>query len=301
MSRQPSETRTLTTFPTEGLPSPQITPNPRTHPVRYESGNSAPIAIQLNRWFCCRCAEKKYRDPVGMVNNDGLGAQYTECWRDSCKHAKCHNCALSQNHEQASVIRTVGGLHASPCFVDPRYWECHCGEWQGNVFDARCVLALTPCTNPSCAFKWRGELGVLLGSTIVMNVYGQRLGSADQSLAVTDGPWHLQRRALGDARCVLLEEFRDSEVWGSEARASVAEKARVWGEGEPAPRYPYRASPPSLAGQDGGCPEYKLEYLVGIPLVPGGGDYGSSVTEGGSARNSSSSRPYFSSWEGGQM
>ncbi len=86
------ETCTLTTFPTESLPSPRVVPQLRDFPVRYEY-NTPPLSIQTNRWFCCRCAMTGYVDPVGMIHKSNavpgaLAPELTECFRDSCRHIK---------------------------------------------------------------------------------------------------------------------------------------------------------------------------------------------------------------------
>ncbi|KAK3303135.1 uncharacterized protein B0T15DRAFT_264828 [Chaetomium strumarium] len=364
-----AETRTLLTFPTEGLPSPCIVPHTslRAFPVRYPTG-SAPAQTQINRWLCCRCAEEGYPDPVGMVhypspppassssssaplhqqhhhhhdrdvpqNNNNTNEDYPAdgsaeassssggddgsfdvCWRTSCRHRKCVNCALyagplGRDGQAKLLIRTVGGLHASPRFVDPVYWECAgCGDWASNRFDSRCTLGITACANAACPFRWRaaqaqlgavvvrhGQLvsggetgggslatgaGLLTAESVVMNRYGQRLGTADQRVAVSDGPWDWQRRALGDPRCAIVAGLRAAmrRDGGADGRAmqfgsrvnngshatAMCDSGALWKDGEPVPHYPYRRPPP-LDGSDADeNNEYEGSYLAGMPTEP---------------------------------
>lgn len=382
-----TETRTLLTFPTEGLPSPLLLSqaNLRAFPVRYPSG-AAPAQTQINRWLCCRCAEEGYLDPVGMVHcpssssssplpgtsshhhgqgyghgptpngashhhhhittttttaTDRGGAEEEEglfntCWRATYRHRKCVNCALyagplgRADPAAKLLIRTVGGLYASPRFVDPVHWECGgCGEWARNRFDSRCALGVTGCRGEGCVFAWRAGrarvvgggggggggiggmgfgmgvvagnglglgpgsgggfgdgaaiagtgAGVLTGQTVVMNRYGERLGTADQRIAVADGPWDWQRRALGDARCGIVAGLRaamkrtgegmqfDSGVNGSRRMCEVG---RLWKDGEPVPHYPYRRPPPVDENDVEENNEYEGSYLAGMPTEPSG-------------------------------
>ncbi|KAK4126806.1 hypothetical protein N657DRAFT_558714, partial [Parathielavia appendiculata] len=363
------ETRTLLTFPTEGLPSPWILSEAdlRAIPVRYPTG-SAPAQAQINRWLCCRCAEEGYFDPVGMVhcpspsppprplpaqpqhrrhhchqhpdhsnishqahdphqhdhrsNNStatatggvsGSSSSSSEegfgvCWRASCRHRKCVNCALyagplvgggggGGGAKAKLLIRTVGGLHASPRFVDPVYWECAgCGEWMRNRFDSRCTLGLTGCRNGACPFAWKAlqlqlglvgggdaggpplGAGVLMAESLVMNRYGQRLGTADQRVAVADGPWDWQRRALGDARCAVVAGLRaamrrtgDGMRFGSSANEngrSMSDRERLWKDGGPVPHYPYRRPPPLDENDAEENNEYEGSYLAGMSTEP---------------------------------
>ncbi|KAL2257537.1 hypothetical protein VTK26DRAFT_9506 [Humicola hyalothermophila] len=383
-----SETRTLLTFPTEGLPSPRVVPaaSLRPFPVRYPDGAAPPAQTQVNRWLCCHCAEDGYKDPVGMVHypqdvGGGLGngmesgrsngagngfgnvdsisgshatsatATTTDsndplpnssppssssspppfapplpapnplstCWRAACRHAKCLNCALfagplcgGRDPAAKLLIRTVGGLHASPRFVDPVYWECACGEWAANKFDSRCVLGLTACRGPACGFRWRaaaaargggggggifggvgfgdggggggggGGAGVLTGDSVVLNRYGQRLGTADQRVVVADGPWYWQRRALGDGRCAIVRGLRaamkrtgegaqfDARGGGEDGRrgSTMCELGRLWKDGEPVPHCPYRRPPPVDENDVEENYEYEVSYLAGMPMEP---------------------------------
>ncbi|KAK3316617.1 hypothetical protein B0H66DRAFT_604897 [Apodospora peruviana] len=297
------ETRILTTFPTEGLPSPRITPNLRNFPVRHPPGGSrlSPGSAQLNRWFCCQCAAKGYQDPVGMVNNsdsapppplppspDG-NTNYSSnntsperCFQTGCHHQKCNNClgAASYNMHE-SAVRTFSGLHASPSFVDPVFWECACGEWVNNLFfpdNGVSIMGISLCNAPSsnapnhprsppgggCPFRSRGGggnhhhpgaaavaaagAGTLQPDSVVMNVYGQRLGTADQTAAVMGGPWHWQRRGLADPRNAFLSAFRRrAPTPTTHSHMMDGEGSPVWEEGEPVPRYPYRLPPPPLS------------------------------------------------------
>ncbi|KAK3292356.1 uncharacterized protein B0H64DRAFT_365204 [Chaetomium fimeti] len=334
-----TETRTLLTFPTHALPSPRVVPQHvlRAFAVRYPSNNGGgggggapPVQSQINRWLCCRCAGEGYWDPVGMVHCSGSGSgsargigtspgmarshggglgggdaddgaeDYDACWRESCRHCKCVNCALyagplGRDPRAKLLIRTVGGLYASPRFVDPVYWECAgCGEWMRNRFDSRCVLGLTGCRNEGCVFtRWAGRTqlglgageggggdsapgaGLLMAASVVMNRYGQRLGTADQRVAVADGPWDWQRRALGDARCAIVSGLRaamkrtgeemqlNSDVDGSRI-------GRLWIDGEPVPHYPYRRPPPLDENDVRENNEYEGLYLAGMPGEPSG-------------------------------
>jgi hypothetical protein len=167
-------------------------------------------------------------------------------------------------------------------------------------FDSRCTLGITGCANAACPFRWRagqaqlgivqvvnGEAGGLAGAgvltaeSVVMNAYGQRLGTADQRVAVSDGPWDWQRRALGDPRCAIVAGLRaamkrggvdgmsmqfGSRVNGS--HASMCDSGRLWKDGEPVPHYPYRRPPP-LDGRDvDERSEYEGSYLAGMPTEP---------------------------------
>ncbi|KAK4237316.1 hypothetical protein C8A03DRAFT_16117 [Achaetomium macrosporum] len=336
LSTSATETRTLLTFPTEGLPSPCIVPdaNIRAFPARYPT-DPAPAQTQINRWICCRCAEEGYTDPVGMVHysspspspppphhhhvpqnahedntggsEEAGGGGFDVCWRPTCRHRKCVNCALyagplGRDGQAKLLIRTVGGLYASPRFVDPVYWECTaCGEWARNRFDSRCTLGVTGCANGACPVRWRagqaqlgiiravngeggglaGALGVLTAESVVMNRYGERLGTADQRVAVAEGPWDWQRRALGDPRCAIVAGLRDamtrgggegmplqvgSRVIGS--RANMCDSGRLWKAGEPVPHYPYRRPPPLDENDADENNEYEGSYLAGMPTEP---------------------------------
>ncbi|AEO64449.1 a4c284ea-78f6-4b4a-a11d-74382b200eed [Thermothielavioides terrestris] len=345
------ETRTLLTFPTEGLPSPRIVSqaNLRAFPVRYPAG-SPPAQTQINRWLCCRCAEEGYTDPVGMVhypsssssssshagsnnnNSSSFGNSNSNsneedlsgsgsggsgsgvCWRPTCRHRKCVNCALfagplGRDREAKLLIRTVGGLAASPRFLDPVHWECAgCGEWARNRFDSRCLLGVTACANRACVLGWRagqaqlllglagaqgagsgmgsggggggggggsggGGAGVLSADSVVMNRYGQRLGTADQRVALADGPWDWQRRALGDPRCAIVAGLRAAmKRSGSNsangAHRSACDLGTLWRDGEPVPHYPYRRPPPVHENDVEENNEYEGSYLAGMPTEP---------------------------------
>ncbi|KAK3349621.1 hypothetical protein B0T25DRAFT_610512 [Lasiosphaeria hispida] len=310
MSSHLPETRILTTFPTEGLPSPRIATTLHDFPVGY-GHNPRPLATQLNRWFCCRCAQSGYADPVGMIHGDlSSPPRFSSppssppppstdtCFRPSCGHAKCPNCLLGPTHNFRSAVRTVGGLHTSPVFIDPAYWECPCGEWSRNPFDTTCAQALTACGNPAgCPFRPQLQLhlhvlrlnipssgppgpgpgrcgggGVLRSESVVMNRFRQRLGTADQRVVLAGGPWYWQRRALGEAGCVLIREFRRRELGGGG-------EAAVWRDGEGCPGYGWRRGPgvvmPLVVGaageEDEREVEYEAEYLRGVRMVPGGG------------------------------
>jgi len=307
-ARTASRIRTLTTFPTEGLPSPRVVQTLAEFPVRYPN-NLAPLDTQINRWFCCQCARDGYADPVGMVyrpsifleNGNGHGNDSDDdsdrdgsqedggdirCFRDNCGHTPCCNCAVGPTHDLRRMTRTVGGLYSSPAFVDPAHWECECGEWVRNNIDEASELGRTVCANPAgCPFRWphahAHEHGVLRAASVVMNRYGQRLGTADQMVMLAGGPWYWQRRALGDAVCVLLAELRRSEFqprggWQSQLQLplqlDLQDGLMVWAEGEAVPRYPYRCAPPRQWGDDGHYEErfvrYQREYLLGMPLAP---------------------------------
>lgn len=161
--------------------------------------------------------------------------------------------------------------------------------------------------NPGCGFRWTagmfttpgsgggsgfgaaggggtGGAGVLGVDTVVMNRYGQRLGSADQRMAVKGGPWDWQRRALGDERCALFRGVReamrrdsgrdDGQGGGGgdfdrgEAGGGLVDAGRLWREGEPVPRYPYRRPPPLNEDDPKENVEYEASYLAGMPLEP---------------------------------
>ncbi|KAK4187436.1 hypothetical protein QBC35DRAFT_354357, partial [Podospora australis] len=331
------EIRTLMTFPTDGVPSPRILPmsTVRSFNVRYPPvPQVAPFQTQTNRWLCCQCADQGRTDPIGTVHLEEppphpyydfqIDTSYILCWRPDCGHEKCVNCALypgpgSRERVRKAVVRTVGGLHGSPRFLDPVYWECGaCGEWKGNAFNWRSVLGRQTCGNVNCSsqkYRWgargrgggpqaeerrrddpffpRGQEiqredggrgddmmmggaegeGVLFATSVVMNRYGQRLGSADQRMAIRDGPWDWQRRALGDTRCALLKGVRDlmkrvGPPGDNPGDGSLMDSEKVWKEGQPVPNYGYRRPPP-LDGNDAKeNDEYERSYLSGIPVEP---------------------------------
>jgi len=273
--------RVLTKFPTEGLPAPRPTPALQTQPVRYDGTGRLPPngIIAINRWWCCQCAHAGFDDPLGII----YSPEFARCWR--CHHhIVCHNCVVGPTHRRDDCIRTLGGLHTSPRFLDPVYWECVCGEWVRNGFNNHHNVegqnnnnnngaggggsqsTRQYCASPGCSSRY-GESATLHARSVVMNMYGQRLGTADQTHAVLDGPWHWQRRGLGDPRCCLIKAFRPAAVWKPDARA-VAEPI-LWRDGAPAPRYPFRPPPP-LPVVQGGTEfsidvNYEKHYLEGIP------------------------------------
>ncbi|KAK3375887.1 hypothetical protein B0T24DRAFT_549232 [Lasiosphaeria ovina] len=318
MNYQAGNCRILTIFPTEGLGSPLVTSTIRNSPVRYESGRP-PASTQLNRWFCCHCADGGYEDPVGMVHCDGPGDPFGECWKASCRHLKCANCALGPTHSKADIVRTVGGLHASAAFIDPVFWECgQCGEWARNAFHARCALgsgiAATPCANATCSLQWQGQHAVLAADSVVMNAHGERLGTADQSVAAAGGPWHWQRRALADPDCALVRNLRHADR-RSTASMRTRDGSRVWRDGEPVPRFPYRPPPPprsnSIKDEAAAAEwhEYECAYLAGIPLQPREGHHDGGPGPFASSRDQDSAmtpappppRSFFSGWNDVQM
>jgi hypothetical protein len=110
-----------------------------------------------------------------------------------------------------------------------------------------------------------------------MNRYGQRLGTADQRVAVADGPWDWQRRALGDPRCAVIAGLRatmkrtgEAMQFGStvdRSRRSL-ELARLWDEGSRCPSIPYRRPPPVDENDVEENTEYEGSYLLGIRAEP---------------------------------
>ncbi|KAK4449615.1 hypothetical protein QBC34DRAFT_404477 [Podospora aff. communis PSN243] len=267
------ETRMLRTFPTPGGPEPRVVLSLSDFPVRY-ANNRAPPATEINRWFCCACVRSGYVDPVGMVYD---AAASSVCFRTGCRHGRCVNCGLGPTHDIARVARTVGGLFASPGYVDPANWECECGEWARNGLDETSGLGRTFCRNEAgCPFRWRG--GILGPGSTVVNRYGTRLGTADQRLVVRGGPWELQRRALGDGRCALWREWRRGGRGGRASSSSRdsswegREELRLWREGEAVPEYPYRCPPPGAAMEEAGVyaryERYEKEYLMLMPQRP---------------------------------
>ncbi|KAK1754249.1 hypothetical protein QBC47DRAFT_415092 [Echria macrotheca] len=211
----------------------------------------------------------------------GGGARLARCWRQNCgHHVRCQNCVVGPSHDIRRVSRTAGGLHASPVFIDPTNWECECGEWVRNTLvfptlspppssssssGGMSVGAGMLCANPGgCPMRWRaGEgRGILHGGSTVVNRFGQRLGTADQSVVVRGGPWWWQRRALARVDCVFLNEFRRPEH-----RRLDGGRGFVWREGEPVPGYRPRRAP---AGSLFRCldeydAEYEHEYWMEIP------------------------------------
>jgi hypothetical protein len=118
-----------------------------------------------------------------------------------------------------------------------------------------------------------GGAGVLMAESVVMNRYGQRLGTADQRVAVADGPWDWQRRALGDARCAIVAGLRagmkrTGEGIQLDGSANASRIGRLWRDGEPAPHYPYRRPPPLDENDVKENNEYEGLYLAGIPTEP---------------------------------
>ncbi|KAL2128153.1 hypothetical protein VTI74DRAFT_9597 [Chaetomium olivicolor] len=291
--------------------------------------------------------------------NPDLSKYYSTCWRPTCQHRKCLNCALyagplgRADPAAKLLIRTVGGLYASPRYIDPVFWECsNCSEWECNRFDSRSTLGATPCRNRECLFREAagrvgmmargampmgfgmsgfhhhgGGCGVLTAESVVLNRYGERLGTADQRIAVADGPWDWQRRALGDPRCAVVPGLRDTMKRMGEGMhvdvssvggRSVADPGRLWRQGEPVPPYPYRRPPPVDGNDTEENNEYEDSYLAGMPTEPldkGKGPEQQYVAPSGSPRfcpapnpavvSSSAGNPgpqgYFPGWNGSQM
>ena len=114
---------------------------------------------------------------------------------------------------------------------------------------------------------------MLMAESVVMNRYGQRLGTADQRVAVADGPWDWQRRALGDARCAIVAGLRAAmkrtgEGMPLDGSANGSRIGRLWRDGEPAPHYPYRRPPPLDENDVKENNEYEGLYLAGMPTEP---------------------------------
>jgi hypothetical protein len=119
-----------------------------------------------------------------------------------------------------------------------------------------------------------------------MNRYGQRLGTADQRMAVAGGPWDLQRRALGDVRCAIVGGLRAAmkrPMYGVGAGGVGDVNARVeghgstnndnlmiplWEKGAPVPNYPYRRPPPVDENDMKEDDEYEASYLAGVCMRP---------------------------------
>jgi hypothetical protein len=130
-----------------------------------------------------------------------------------------------------------------------------------------------------------------------MNRYGERLGTADQRVAVADGPWDWQRRALGDARCGIVAGLRaamkrtgegmqcESSVNGS---CRMREGARLWKDGESVPHYRYRRPPPVDENDAEENNEYEGSYLAGMPTEPA--DKGKGVEQQYAAPNNRNPR-----------
>ncbi|KAK4654445.1 hypothetical protein QC762_403710 [Podospora pseudocomata] len=328
----PSETRTLLTFPTPGLPSPRII-CPSQPPVRYppstikynnsdphhqrhivstlqttsnlrnlsflfhppapsrqqqptDSNAHLPAQIQTNRWLCCQCAEEGFVDPVGTVHLVGETEEmYSTCLfrPSSCHHKKCVNCVLYAGPASSRdpvrgvkfLVRTVGGLYTSGRFIDPVRWECGvCGEWDSNKIDGGVRMG-TGCQGRGCkAQGWGGwgggRRGVFTRESIVLNRYGQRLGTADQRVAFEGGPWDWHRRGLGDGRCVLSKGVR--EVLMRRGGGGGGRERKVWGVGEQVPGYEYRRPPPLDEDDERENSEYEGGFLAGLPVE--GGDKG---------------------------
>ncbi len=135
-----------------------------------------------------------------------------------------------------------------------------------------------------------------------MNRLGQRLGTADQTVVLNNGPWYWQCCALIDTRCVLIREFRKAEF-----RNEVGPYARVlWLEEERIPRYPHRRPPllapsPSMstAVREAEEFEYEREYLAGIPFV-GTEDHGRGLaplsSHGAESGTDASQRAFLFGW-----
>ena len=112
-----------------------------------------------------------------------------------------------------------------------------------------------------------------MAASVVMNRYGQRLGTANQRVAVADGPWDWQRRALGDVRCAIVAGLRAAmkrTAEGTQLDSSVdgSRIGKLWIDGEPVPHYPYRRPPPLDENDVEENNEYEGLYLAGIPAEP---------------------------------
>ncbi|KAK4225765.1 hypothetical protein QBC38DRAFT_482232 [Podospora fimiseda] len=272
-------------------PKTSYDPPPEAIKTPEDAASRIPIPIQekiqTNRWLCCQCLSsrpQKDQDPIGTIHIEGppfpahIGTEnsyiYATCYRPECRHIKCVNCVLYAGPlcrdftVKTGLIRTVGGLYCSPRYLDPVYWECLCGEWKRNKFTARAsLLAGESCRNEQgCRFKWVGR-GLLRGDSVVMNRYGQRLGSADQRMAFKDGPWDWQRRGLGDERCALVKGVREAmRRGGRRGEEMMMERKKVWKEGEVVPDYGYRRPPPLDENDARENDEYENSYLAGMPL-----------------------------------
>lgn len=98
---------------------------------------------------------------------------------------------------------------------------------------------------------------------------------ADQRIAVADGPWEWQRRALGDARCAVVPGLRGTMRRAGEGgppESSVhdsrrmCDMRRLWRDGEPVPHYPYRRPPPVDENDVEEINEYEGSYLAAVPM-----------------------------------
>ncbi|KAK4199262.1 hypothetical protein QBC40DRAFT_255199 [Triangularia verruculosa] len=235
---------------------------------------------------------------------------YSTClFRPSdCRHKKCPNCVLYAGPASSRdpikgmkfLVRTVGGLYTSGRFVDPVRWECHlCGEWEGNRIDGAVRLNQARCKGQGCAQQrrehergWGGWLplqqpggrgvgpgvggggGILTGESVVMNRYGQRLGTSDQRVAFEGGPWDWHRRGLGDGRCVLSRGVREVLMRRPGENHGTGEGRKVWKQGEPVPDFGYRRPPPLDENDERENSEYEGGFLAGLPVESGGGDKG---------------------------
>ncbi|KAK1836741.1 hypothetical protein QBC39DRAFT_226142, partial [Podospora conica] len=156
---------------------------------------------QIDRWYCCACARNGHRDPFGMWSpseihdtdpsrTTGLLA-VTQLRCNRCQHLRCWSCGVGSSWRPGRrIARTVGGVHTSTAAVDPEYWGCMCGEWKRNRFGRHCEMGVTGCANPM------GCPGMVKEASMVLNMYGQRLGRADQVFTVIGGPWWWQMRGL---------------------------------------------------------------------------------------------------------
>ncbi|KAH8899806.1 hypothetical protein GQ53DRAFT_801407 [Thozetella sp. PMI_491] len=251
------------TFPREGIPAPEEKTALGTLAIPYFEGQP-PKQTQPVFWFCCACAMAGREDPVGLLYDE----YHTKC--PVCKHLQCGNCGLSWARRKEYMIRTKSGLYASPNYVDPFHWECLCGEWRLNILNEDTVIGKTRCANPRCLGQAAGWPPVNL-DTIVMNKFGQRLGILDQSIMQAEGPWAMQRKALGDPAAALVAGLRPGP-FRSEVKAGVPE---LWREGKLAPRYPPR--PPSRSSHPADAytlssnfQAYIRGYMRGLPFEPRG-------------------------------
>lgn len=228
-----------------------------------------------------------HRSGGGSRRGDDDGVSYTICHNMNCRHQQCVNCALfpgavGGSYRAKQLVRTVGGLYTSPRFVDPVYWECStCGELGRNRLHSRCVIGMAECQGDRCVgmrqagraqLGYGGETvggGVLMADSVVMNRYGQRLGTADQRFAVADGPWHWQRRALGDSKCAVVSGTR--KLMNRPLAEGIRRDGAVhelWKDGEPVPNYPYRRPPPLNEDDAHENNEYEVTYLAGMATEP---------------------------------
>ncbi|KAK0671943.1 hypothetical protein QBC41DRAFT_244686 [Cercophora samala] len=212
------------------------------------------------------------------------GEMHNQCLfrPSSCHHKKCVNCVLYAGPASSRdpirgakfLVRTVGGLYTSGRFIDPVRWECDvCGEWEGNKIDGGVRMGVG-CQGRGCSSIIRGghhgwgRRGVLSGERVVLNRYGQRLGTADQRVAFEGGPWDWHRRGLGDRRCVLSKGVREV-LMRRGGEGGRGRERRVWGVGEEVPGYEYRRPPPLDEDDERENSEYEGGFLAGLPVESG--------------------------------